>query len=124
MLRPRIPVNPLPPGITTPTVQPFPLPGAGSLHKPAAPTVPVHHSPIDIAPSGWAPVTPAPAPAHPTVQLTPGSTAALVAGGVAVVLVVGAVLVSMLLAVAITGVSVALVAVVLRLLVKDLQKGR
>ncbi|KOV73835.1 hypothetical protein ADL00_03940 [Streptomyces sp. AS58] len=73
---------------------------------------------------------PAPAPAvpathlatRPTVQLTPGSALALAAGGGAVVLVVGAVLVSMLLAVAITGVSVALVAVVLRLLLKDLAK--
>ncbi|MCK1822929.1 hypothetical protein MTQ10_25855, partial [Streptomyces sp. XM83C] len=72
---------------------------------------------------------PAPAPlaptAHrPTVQLTPGSALALAAGGGAVVLVVGAVLVSMLLAVAITAVSVAVVAVVLRLLVNDLHKGR
>jgi hypothetical protein len=41
-----------------------------------------------------------------------------------VVLVVGAVLVSMLLAVAITGVSVAVVAVVLRLLIKDLNNNR
>ncbi len=59
---------------------------------------------------------------RPTVQLTPGSVLALVAGGGAVVLVVGTVLVSMLLAVAITGVSVAVVAVVLRLLIKDLHK--
>ncbi|MYS42106.1 SpdD protein, partial [Streptomyces sp. SID5998] len=49
---------------------------------------------------------------------------ALVGGGTAVVLVVGAVLVSMLLAVAITGVSVAVCAVVLRSLVKDLHKHR
>jgi hypothetical protein len=61
---------------------------------------------------------------RPTVQLTPGSALALAAGGGAVVLVVGAVLVSMLLAVAITGVSVAVVAVVLRLLVKDLHNHR
>ncbi|WP_234101847.1 SpdD-like protein, partial [Streptomyces venezuelae] len=64
------------------------------------------------------------APSRTTVQLTPGSTLALAAGGGAVVLVVGAVLVSMLLAVAITGVSVALIAVVLRLVVRDMQKGR
>ncbi|MER7578193.1 SpdD protein [Streptomyces sp. NPDC126514] len=55
-----------------------------------------------------------PVPIRPTVQLTPGSTLALAAGGGAVVLVVGAVLVSMLLAVAITGMSVAVCAVVLR----------
>ncbi|MEU5378480.1 SpdD protein [Streptomyces sp. NPDC005968] len=63
-----------------------------------------------------------PASSRPTVQLTPGSALALAAGGGAVVLVVGAVLVSMLLAVAITGVSVALCAVILRSLVKDLHK--
>jgi hypothetical protein len=48
------------------------------------------------------------------VQLTPGSALALAASGGAVVLVVGAVLVSMLLAVAITAASVAVCAVVLR----------
>ncbi|WP_345964664.1 SpdD protein [Streptomyces sp. BRB040] len=70
------------------------------------------------------PASAAPLANRPTVQLTPGSALALAAGGGAVVLVVGAVLVSMLLAVAITGVSVALVAVVLRLLLKDLAKQR
>ncbi|MBJ7907374.1 SpdD protein [Streptomyces sp. DSM 110735] len=72
------------------------------------------------------PVVPASAPAsnRPVVQLTPGSTLALVGGGTAVVLVVGAVLVSMLLAVAITGVSVAICAVVLRSLVKDSHNHR
>ncbi|MFI9769440.1 SpdD protein [Streptomyces sp. NPDC052415] len=56
----------------------------------------------------------APVSNRPTVQLTPGSALALAAGGGAVVLVVGAVLVSLLLAVAITGMSVAVCAVVLR----------
>jgi hypothetical protein len=51
------------------------------------------------------------------VQLTPGSVLALVGGGTAVVLVVGAVLVSMLLAVAITGASVAVCALVIRSLI-------
>jgi hypothetical protein len=51
---------------------------------------------------------------RPVVQLTPGSALALAAGGGAVVLVVGAVLVSMLLAVAITGMSVAVCALVIR----------
>ncbi|TWV32626.1 SpdD protein, partial [Streptomyces misionensis] len=59
-------------------------------------------------------VASAPASNRPTIQLTPGSTLALVGGGTAVVLVVGAVLVSMLLAVAITATSVAVCAVVLR----------
>ena len=39
-------------------------------------------------------------------------------------IVVGAVLVSLLLAVAITGISVAVIAIVLRLLVRDMQQGR
>ncbi|MFJ7990139.1 SpdD-like protein [Streptomyces sp. NPDC096351] len=103
MLQPRIPVNPLPTGIVTPPIQPTPLTDVEPVQAPAP-----------------APV----APARTTVQLTPGSTLALAAGGGAVVLVVGTVLVSMLLAVAITSVSVALIAVVLRLVVRDMQKGR
>ncbi|MFJ4579905.1 SpdD-like protein [Streptomyces echinatus] len=98
MLRPKIPTMP------TPT---------GPLSPPAViePTTVVQHHP-----------TPAPAPAtelpsRPTVQLTPGTVLALVGGGTAVVLVVGAVLVSMLLAVAITGASVAVCAVVIRSLI-------
>ncbi|MFF5922960.1 SpdD-like protein [Streptomyces flavochromogenes] len=103
MLQPRIPVNPLPTGHTIP------------LHRPTPTT--------DIEPTQTA--VPAPVtPPRTTVQLTPGSALALAAGGGAVVLVVGTVLVSMLLAVAITGVSVALIAVVLRLLVRDMHKGR
>ncbi|MFH8577426.1 SpdD-like protein [Streptomyces zaomyceticus] len=109
MLQPRIPVNPLPTGHTIP------------LHKPT-PTADIEPTPDhNLAPAA------APVPAEPSrmaIQLTPGSAVALAAGGGAVVLVVGAVLVSMLLAVAITGVSVALIAVVLRLLVRDMQKGR
>ncbi|MGW0993635.1 SpdD protein [Streptomyces sp. NPDC002523] len=72
-----------------------------------------------------APVAPtAPVSNRPTIQLTPGSALALAAGGGTVVLVVGAVLVSLLLAVAITGVSVAVTAVVLRSLLNDMHKGR
>ncbi|WP_328620289.1 SpdD-like protein [Streptomyces sp. NBC_00354] len=113
MLRPRIPVNPLPTGIVTPLAQPAALSGV-EPNRESSPMTRDHHD------STTAPTT----PARTTVQLTPGSVVALAAGGGAVVLVVGAVLVSMLLAVAITGVSVAVIAVVLRLLVKDLQKGR
>ncbi|MEK9522303.1 SpdD-like protein [Streptomyces venezuelae] len=102
MLQPRIPVNPLPTGHTIPLLKPTPV--------------------TDVEPTPPAPVPVV--PARTTVQLTPGSALALAAGGGAVVLVVGTVLVSMLLAVAITGVSVALIAVVLRLLVRDMQKGR
>ncbi|MGW0366669.1 SpdD-like protein [Streptomyces sp. NPDC002990] len=113
MLRPRIPVNPLPTGIVTPLAQPVPF----SRVEPDRDSSPMTRDRHD---SAAAPT----ALARTTVQLTPGSVVVLAAGGGAVVLVVGAVLVSMLLAVAITGVSVAVIAVVLRLLVKDLQKGR
>ncbi|MER6430225.1 SpdD protein [Streptomyces sp900105245] len=88
---------------------------------PPAPVVPQTGAVTPTAP------TPAPvahASTRPTVQLTPGSALALAAGGGAVVLVVGAVLVSLLLAVAITGVSVAVVAVVLRGMLNEMRKGR
>ncbi|MFD9569458.1 SpdD-like protein [Streptomyces sp. NPDC059982] len=109
MLRPRVPVNPSPTGIVTP-----PTSSIEPRHE-SSPPAAAHHTPTT-------PTTPA-VPGRLPVQLTPGSTVALAAAGGAVVLVVGAVLVSMLLAVAITGVSLAVVAVVLRLLVKDLQRG-
>ncbi|MGW7709815.1 SpdD protein [Streptomyces sp. NPDC054771] len=57
------------------------------------------------------------------VRLTPGALIATVAGGTAAVLVVGAVLVSMLLAVAVTAASVAICAVVLRSLVNRTSQG-
>ncbi|MEU7389159.1 SpdD-like protein [Streptomyces tanashiensis] len=105
MLQPRIPVNPLPTGTPIPLLKPTPI--------------------ADIKPTTDHTTAPAPVlPARTTIQLTPGSALAFAAGGGAVVLVVGAVLVSMLLAVAITGASIAVVSVVLRLLVRDMQKGR
>lgn len=91
------------------------------------------YPPTDTAPtaSSTAPATttsasvaPVPVSNRPTIQLTPGSTLALVGGGTAVVLIVGTVLVSLLLAVAITGVSVAVTAVVLRSLLNDSRNGR
>ncbi|MGW3988616.1 SpdD-like protein [Streptomyces sp. NPDC004830] len=97
MFRPKIPTMPTPTGPVTPRVVVEP-----TTMVPAAQTSPP------------APVAPAPSPSRPTVQLTPGAALALVGAGTAVVLVVGAVLVSMLLAVAITGASVAVCAVVLR----------
>ncbi|MFB7831700.1 SpdD-like protein [Streptomyces sp. NPDC056056] len=103
MLQPRIPVNPLPTGIVTPPIPPTPMTDIEPVQAPA---------PVPVA----VPQT--------TVQLTPGSALALAAGGGAAVLIVGTVLVSMLLAVAITGASIAVIAVVLRLLVRDMQKGR
>ncbi|MFC8505986.1 SpdD-like protein [Streptomyces sp. NPDC057411] len=113
MLRPRIPVNPLPTGIVTPLIHPTPAPTADiELHHTSELMDCGHNHSHSQAP---APVT----PARSTVQLTPGSALALVAGGGAVVLVVGAVLVSMLLAVAITAASVAVCAVVLRSLLNQ-----
>ncbi|MER6491164.1 SpdD-like protein [Streptomyces griseorubiginosus] len=96
MIRPKIPVNPTPTG----------------LHTPPAVIQPTTITPGNPVPP--APMTPAPAPARPTVQLTPGAVIAVAGMGTAVVLVVGAVLVSMLLAVAITGTSVAVCALVIR----------
>ncbi|MEW1561749.1 SpdD protein [Streptomyces sp. NPDC093509] len=91
------------------------------MFTPKYPTPDIAPPPTMSAPSAGAavPIAQTPAPVapvsnRPTVQLTAGSTLALVGGGTAVVLVVGAVLVSLLLAVAITGMSVAVVAVVLR----------
>jgi hypothetical protein len=94
MFRPNIPTMPQPTGLATP--------------------------PAVVEPTTIAPATPiplaafTPASTRPTVQLTSGTMLALVGGGTAVVLVVGAVLVSMLLAVAITATSVAVCAVVMR----------
>ncbi|MFG2724292.1 SpdD-like protein [Streptomyces canus] len=97
MIRPKIPVNPTPTGLSTPpaVIQPTSI-------TPGSPVPPP------------APIAPAPAPARPTVRLTPGAVVAVAGMGTAVVLVVGAVLVSMLLAVAITGASVAICALVIR----------
>ncbi|MFE4958405.1 SpdD-like protein [Streptomyces sp. NPDC056653] len=108
MIRPRIPVNPLPTGIVTPLITTAPAP------------VEQHHTTACTCQH----TTPAPAPvaSGPAVRLSPAGVLAVVGGGAAVVLVVGAVLVSMLLAVAITGASVAVCAVVLRSLLNDSRK--
>ncbi|MEU6000506.1 SpdD-like protein [Streptomyces sp. NPDC047197] len=103
MFRPKVPTNPAPTGIVTPLAT-----------VPAA-VVQQPHTPAPVAPA---------APARPTVQLTPGSVVALVGSGTAVVLVVGAVLVSMLLAVAITGASLAICALVIRSLITAEHKRR
>ncbi|MET7988411.1 SpdD-like protein [Streptomyces sp. NPDC005281] len=103
MLRPKIPVMPQPTGLS--------------------------HRPATIQPTAVVPGTLAPPPtpiaaARPAVALTPGSALALVGAGTAVVLIVGAVLVSLLLAVAVTGASVAVCAVVLRSLLASDAKRR
>lgn len=109
MLRPKVPTMPQPTGLVTPPAV-------------IQPTAVIQHTPQTPAPAPI--VAPAPAPARPTVQLTPGAVIALVGSGTAVVLVVGAVLVSMLLAVAITGASVAICALVIRSLIASEGKRR
>ncbi|XUZ23805.1 SpdD protein [Streptomyces sp. RMIT01] len=102
MFTPKIPPPDTAPTPATSLVQPL----TGITHTPACTC---HHTPA---------AAPAPAPAaqvsRPAVQLTPGSLLVAAAGGTAMVLVVGTVLVSMLLATAITAASVAICAVVLR----------
>ncbi|MCX5437091.1 SpdD-like protein [Streptomyces sp. NBC_00056] len=94
MLRPKVPTMPAPTGHVTP---------------------PAVVEPTTITQSIPAPTpTAAPASTRPTIQLTSGGLITLVVGGTTVVLVLGAVLVSMLLAVAITGASVAICALVIR----------
>ncbi|QYX79984.1 SpdD-like protein [Streptomyces akebiae] len=105
MLRPKIPTNPAPTGRVTPSTVVTPTAIVPGTRTP--PTVPS-----------------TPAPSRPAVPLTPGTVLALVGGGTAALLVVGAVLVSMLLAVAVTGASVALCAVVLRSLLASEGKRR
>ncbi|MFD8215211.1 SpdD-like protein [Streptomyces sp. NPDC059697] len=109
MLRPKVPTMPQPTGLVTPPAV-------------VEPTTVIQHTPQTPAPAPV--VAPAPVPARPTVQLTPGAVIALVGSGTAVVLVVGAVLVSMLLAVAITGASVAICALVIRSLISAEGKRR
>ncbi|WP_406168504.1 SpdD-like protein [Streptomyces sp. NBC_00996] len=106
MFRPKVPTMPQPTGLVTPPA------------VVVEPTTVVQHTPAAPAPA------PATATARPTVQLTPGAVIALVGSGTAVVLVVGAVLVSMLLAVAITGASLAICALVIRSLIGSESKHR
>jgi hypothetical protein len=105
MLRPKVPTMPQPTGQVTP------------------PAVIVEPTAV-VQPAPTAPAPVASAPARPTIQLTPGAVIALIGGGTAVVLVVGAVLVSMLLAVAITGASLAICALVIRSLIGSESKHR
>ncbi|WP_445524521.1 SpdD-like protein [Streptomyces cyslabdanicus] len=105
MFRPKLPVMPQPTGpATLPTVV---EPTSITPGTPVPPPVPV-----------------AAASSRPVVQFTTGIALALVGGGTAVVLVLGAVLVSLLLVVAITGASVAVCAVVLRSLLASDAKRR
>ncbi|TKT01287.1 SpdD-like protein [Streptomyces lasalocidi] len=105
MLRPKIPAMPTPTGLVTPPAV-VESTAVVQHHRASAP------APIPAAST------------RPAVQLTPGTALALVGAGTAAVLVVGAVLVSMLLAVAVTGASVAVCAVVLRSLLAADAKRR
>lgn len=95
MIRPKVPVNPMPTSYAAPpaVVEPTAVIPSTPYAAPPAPTSP---------------------PSRPVVQLTPGAVVATAGMGVVVVLVIGAVLVSMLLAVAITGASLAICALVIR----------
>ncbi|OEJ52019.1 SpdD-like protein [Streptomyces agglomeratus] len=109
MFRPRIPTMPTPTGIVAPLVHPATV----DQHQHATACACQHTAPTPA-------VVPAPPPSSaPVVRLTPTGLLVAVGGGAAVVLVVGAVLVSLLLAVAITGASVAVCAVVLRSMVNN-----
>ncbi|MFD6423110.1 SpdD protein [Streptomyces sp. NPDC060198] len=113
MFTPKYPTPDTAPTPDTTLVRPL----TGVVYPPAA--CDCHHNPATVT------AAPAPAPAaRSAVQLTPGALVVAVAGGTAAVLVVGAVLVSMLLAVAITAGSLALLAVVLRLMLNDSRKGQ
>ncbi|MYY05052.1 hypothetical protein [Streptomyces sp. ATexAB-D23] len=101
MFTPKIPPPDTAPTPGTSLVQPL----TGLVHPPACTC---HNTPTVPAP------VPAAPPARPAVQLTPGSLLVAAAGGTAMVLIIGTVLVSMLLATAITAASVAVCAVVLR----------
>ncbi|CAM5320658.1 SpdD protein [Streptomyces californicus] len=99
MFTPKIPPPDTAPTAGTSLVQPL----TGITHAPACTCHTTAPAPVPAAPVS-----------RPAVQLTPGSLLVAAAGGTAVVLVVGTVLVSMLLATAITAASVAICAVVLR----------
>ncbi|MFD5797289.1 SpdD-like protein [Streptomyces diastatochromogenes] len=104
MFRPKIPTMPTPTGLVSP---------------------PAVVEPTEVVqPAPTAPAPAAQGASRPTIQLSPGAVIALLGGGTAVVLVVGAVLVSMLLAVAITGASVAICALVIRSLISTEAKRR
>ncbi|MFJ9702577.1 hypothetical protein [Streptomyces fradiae] len=90
---------------------------------PTAPQTLSDTAPVVPAPAAT-PTLQTPAASRTTVHLPPGAVVGVAAGGTAVVLVLGAVLVSMLLAVAVTAASVAVCAVVLRTLLAQSGKER
>ncbi|MGW5736871.1 MULTISPECIES: SpdD-like protein [Streptomyces] len=105
MLRPKVPTMPAPTGQITPP----------AVIEPATITQPAAAAPTP---------TVAPASTRPTIQLTSGGLITLAVGGTTVVLVLCAVLVSLLLAVAITAGSTAITALVIRSLMNSDTKRR
>ncbi|MEU1780851.1 SpdD-like protein [Streptomyces abikoensis] len=106
MLRPKVPTNPTP----TRTLVPLNDSSAELDVQPVAPVVCQHHAPA-----------PPPA-ARGGVHLTAGATVAAIGAGTAAVLVIGAVLVGMFLAISITAGSLAVVALVARSILNDQSK--
>ncbi|AZQ72713.1 SpdD-like protein [Streptomyces luteoverticillatus] len=98
MLHPKVPINPTP----TRTLVPLDDSSVELDVRPTAPVVCQHHAP-------------APPPmVRGGVHLTAGATVAAIGAGTAAVLVIGAVLVGMFLAISITAGSLAIVALVAR----------
>ncbi|WP_328377400.1 SpdD-like protein [Streptomyces sp. NBC_00440] len=108
MFRSRIPVNPLPTGLVTPPLR-------------TTTTADIQPAPHHNTPAPVASATHVQAPA---VRLTPAGLVTVVAGGTGLVLVVGTVLVSLLLAVAVSAASIAVCAVVLRSLLNGGRRQR
>ncbi|MFE6972056.1 SpdD protein [Streptomyces sp. NPDC057682] len=109
----------IPPPDTAPTPGQSLVPPLTGLAHPLACNC--HHTP---APAPAPVQAPAPAVGRAAVQLTPGALIVAAVGGTAMVLVIGTVLVSMLLATAITAASVAVCTVVLRSLLNSQNKNR
>ncbi|WP_156727538.1 SpdD-like protein [Streptomyces apocyni] len=109
MLHPRIPANPTPTGETIPLIT-----TATAVDQHPHAHVPAPHAAALCSCQHPAPPPAVPVPSRTGVQLTPGALITVVIGGTATVLVVGAVLVSLLLAVAVTGVSLTICALVIR----------
>ncbi|QHC20595.1 SpdD protein [Streptomyces sp. GS7] len=105
----------------------YPPPDTAPPPLATAPLVPVVDTSAQVEPTHATTPVPVPVPAtakRSTVQLTPGGVVAIAAGGTATVLIVGAVLVSMLLAVAITAASVAVCALVVRSILTNQHTNR
>ncbi|WP_043264726.1 hypothetical protein [Streptomyces sp. CT34] len=105
----------------------YPPPDTAPTIPPTVPLVPAVDTSAQVEPTHATAPAPVPVPVaakRSTVHLTPGGVVAIAAGGTAAVLIVGAVLVSMLLAVAITAASVAVCALVVRSILTNQHTNR